>query len=182
MDTISTILGPSITLSQPLVGGVSGRAPQTYSERKRREAEAHVDEEEEKEEISNTTTDGVNITADEVASDKGDALADNRTTPFAMYTPVSQDSGRIKTITTDVCDREDMVDTLDNTPNELAEVAIHSTVEAQSNRRRSTTDARANRGIASSFTAHPFGTIDASRYDFSQDGKINTILNRGKLM
>ena len=38
---------------------VSERAPQTYSERKRREAEAHVNEEEEKEEISNTTTDAL---------------------------------------------------------------------------------------------------------------------------
>ena len=72
-----------------------------------------------------------------------------------MYTPVSttQDSGRIKTVTTDVCDREDIVDTLDNTPNELAEVVINSTVESQSNRRRSTGVRAANRGIASSFTA-----------------------------
>jgi len=30
--------------------------------------------------------------------------------------------------------------------------------------------------------SHPFGTIDASRHAFSQDGKINTILNRGKLV
>ena len=129
---------------------VSERSPQTYSERKRREAEAHGNEEEEKEEISNFTTDGINITADEVANDEGETSTDNRTTPFAMYTPVStQDSGRIKTVTTDVCDREDMVDTSDNTPNELAEVVVNSTVEA----RRSTTGARANRGIASSFTA-----------------------------
>jgi len=133
---------------------VSERAPQTYSERKRREVEAHGNEEEEKEEISNTT--------EEVVSDEGETSTDNRTTPFAMYTPVSQDSGRIKTVTTDVCDHEDMV-ALDNTPSELAEVVINSTVEAQSNRRRST-GARANRGIASSFTAVFRGNRVASSF------------------
>ena len=30
--------------------------------------------------------------------------------------------------------------------------------------------------------SHPFGTIDAPRHQFAQDGKINTILNRGKLV
>lgn len=146
---------------------VSERAPKTYSERKRREAEAHDNEEEGKEEISNTADDS-NISSkdDEVVSDEGETSTDNRTTPFAMYTPVSttQDSGRIKTVTTDVCDREDIVDTLDNTPNELAEVVINSTVESQSNRRRSTGVRAANRGIASSFTAVFRGNRAASSF------------------
>ena len=30
--------------------------------------------------------------------------------------------------------------------------------------------------------SHPFGTIDAPRYEFALDGKINTILTRGKLI